>query len=100
MNWSGFRRHFFTVEVFSPEILGCLQAIGRFRSPSTIETRVLVDVFSSAALYTQTQSLHKCRALKRPKNGKFVCFLVRYPSVRFLETVPFDPQIFIQVKVR
>ena len=80
--------------------IGCLQAIGRFRSPSTIETRVLVDVFSSAALYTQTQSLHKCRALKRPKNGKFVCFLVRYPSVRFLETVPFDPQIVIQVKVR
>ena len=61
--------------------IGCLQAIGRFRSPSTIETCVLVDAFSSAALYTQTHSLHKChsfylyvwlRATIKPFFGKFV----------------------------
>ena len=33
------------------------------------------------------------RGLKKPKKVKFVCFLVRVPSVRFLETVPFDPQL-------
>ena len=68
--------------------IGCLQTIGRFRSPSTIETCVLtietcvlVDAFSSAALYTQTHSLHKChsfylyvwvRATIKPFFGKFV----------------------------
>ena len=37
----------------------------------------------------------RARGLKKPKNCKFVCFLVRAPSVRFLETVPFDPQVTI-----
>ena len=32
------------------------------------------------------------RGLKKPKNCKFVCFMVRGTSVRFLETVPFDPR--------
>ena len=35
---------------------------------------------------------HKLWGWKKPKNGKFVCFLVRVSSVRFLETVPFIPQ--------
>ena len=36
--------------------------------------------------------LHTIRGLKKPKNGQFVCFLVRPPSVRFLRTVPFSPE--------
>ena len=58
--------------------------------------------FSSTWEKTRVEQLSlkvSARGLKKPKNGKFVCFLVRDPSVRFLETVPFDPRVLVEDKI-
>ena len=70
---------------------------------STAQSKVLEELRCSNQVSIRGESVrppstHLCgtRGLKKTKNGEFVCFLVRPPSVRFLRTVPFSPEAQVQ----